>query len=317
MATHVSSPKTGVAPGPAATTGVFLGSLLVLARQKRYWSPALLAGTSWRALTNVGTRREILRLLDFPPYTELAQRNPRFALKFLARDYLVRGLTVAERASCFVHHYRRLRAVLPEPLLRQTLQQDTILCEIAEGSNRFTLTMGLPRRVDIEGEMSINLLVDGRIVFVLTFAIVPGCVVKSEAAEVILISHLQGIKGAYPQIHLATKSLHDVAPGAILLAAVQGVAIAWGIGQLAAVCATRQTCYTEDLAAIFESNYDDFFAELGMVRHPAGFFLSPVPMKSKHLGCIKQGHKLRTKEKRAFKLQIQVACGGFFESVSA
>jgi uncharacterized protein VirK/YbjX len=296
---------------------VFVGSLLALARQKHFWSPAVFARTSWGALTNIGMRREILQLLDFPPYAELAQRSSRFVLKFLARDFLVRGLTVAERASCFVHHYRRLRAVLPERLLRQTLQHDTILCEIGEGSNHFTLTMGLPKALDKEGEMSINLLVDGETVFVLSFAIVPGCVVKSEAADVLLISHLQGIKGAYSQIHLATKTLHDVAPGAILLAAVQGIAIAWGIGQLAGVCATRQTCYTEDLDAIFKSNYDEFFTELGMVRHPDGFFLSPVPMKNKPLKYIKQGHKLRTKEKRAFKLQIQFACGRFFKSARA
>jgi uncharacterized protein VirK/YbjX len=265
----------------------------------------------------MGTRCEVHRLLELPPFTEHAQSNPRFALKYLTRDFLLRGLTVGERAACFVHHYRRLRAELPEHLLLQTLRGDVVLHEIAEGPDRFTLTMGLPKSLDKEGEMSINLLVDGKIVFLLSFALVPGWVVKSEAEEVLLISHLQGTKGAYRQIHLATKSLHEVAPGAILLAAVQGVATAWGIGQIAAVCAVRQTCYTEDLAATFKSNYDDFFAELGMVRNSAGFYLRAVPMESKPLARIKQGHKLRTKEKRAFKQRIQLACAVFFERISA
>lgn len=313
MALKVNCPVTAGERNSATAAGVFLGPLLILARQKKSWSPAPLASATWRAFTNIGTRREILQLLKLPPFAEHAQRSPRFALKYLTCDYLVRGLSVTERAACFVHHYMRLRAVLPERLLQQTLQGDVILHEIPEGANRFTLTMGLPKSLDKEGEMSLNLLVDGKVVFLLSFAIVPGKVVKSEAAEALLITHLQGTKGAYREIHLATQSLHNVAPGPVLLAALQGVAMAFGIGQLAAVCATRQTCYSEDLAAIFKSNYDDFFAELGMSRNAAGFFLSPAPMENKPLASIKKGHKLRTREKRAFKERIQLACADFFE----
>jgi uncharacterized protein VirK/YbjX len=301
----------------ATVRRAILGSLLILGRQKKTWSPTLLAGVSWRALTNIRTRPEIHRLLSLPPYTEYAQSNPRFAWKYLTRGYLVRGLTTVERASCFVHHYERLRSALPEHLLRQILQREEIGLKIPEGANRFTLTMGLPNSIDQEGEMSINFRVDGEIVFLLSFAIVPGWIVKSKSPEVLLITHLQGIRGTYRQIYLATRSLHEVAPGAILLAAVQGVAMALGIGQLAAVCATRQFSYDEDFAANFERSYDQFFAELGMARNDAGFFSSPVPMPEKHIAFIKQGHKIRTKEKRAFKQRIQSACAGLFASVNA
>lgn len=295
----------------AVATRVFLNPLLVLARQRKSWSPNLVGGTLWRALTNLSTRQDILRLLELAPFREHAQNNPRFALKYLTRDYMVRDLTVVERAACFVHHHRRLRAALPDWLLRQTLQGDVLLHDIPEGSNRFTLTIGLPRSLDKEGEMSLNLIMDGRIISVLSFAIVPGWVVGAEAAEVLLITHLQGKRGAYSQIYLATKTLYDVAPRAILPAALQGVAIALGIDQMAAVCAVRQTCFSERLAADFKSNYDDFFIELGMARNGAGFFMGPVPLENKPLALIKPGHKIRTIRKRAFKQRIQVACAGF------
>jgi uncharacterized protein VirK/YbjX len=175
--------------------------------------------------------------------------------------------------------------------------------------------MGLPKPLDKEGEMSVKLLVDGEIVFVLSFAIVPGWVIKSEAAEVLLITQIQGRRGAYREIHLATKALHDVAPAALLLAAVQGIANAFGIAQLAGVSAVRQSCFTPECAAAFKGAYDDFFAVLGMTRNAAGFFLSPVPIEEKSLACIKPGHKLRTRQKRAFKQQIQLACAGFFEEL--
>ena len=290
-----------------------LRPFLRLAREKKARFPALLGRTLWRALTNIGTVDGIVQILKLPPFFEAAWANPRFAYKYLSANYLVRGMTVAERAASFTHHYRRMHAVLPDRVLRQTLRGDVTLYEIPDGGNRFVLTMGLPSPLDYEGEMSIKLLVDGQVVFALSFAIVPGWVVKSDAAEILLITQIQGKRGAYREIHLATKALHNVAPAALLLAAAQGIATALGIAHLAGVSAVKQPCFTSECATAFNSAYDDFFAELGMSRNTTGFFLSPVPIEDKPLACIKQGHKLRTKEKRAFKQQIQLACAGFFE----
>jgi hypothetical protein len=61
---------------------------------------------------------------------------------------------------------------------------------------------------------------------------------------------------------------------------------------------------SEEFSSHYRSAYDDFFAELGATRNSAGFFVSPIPMPEKPVASIKQGHKLRTREKRAFKLQV-------------
>ncbi len=287
--------------------------LSIPARQKKLWTLALLGGVLWRGLTHVKTHREVLtRLLRCPPLTEFFFNHPSFAFKYLTRDYLARGLTVAERASCFLHHYQRMVAALPEALFRQTLHEDIPLHEISEGDYCFALTMGLSRPYDEEGELSLNLRVDGEIVFVLAFTIVPGSVVQSPAHEVLLVTRLQGVKGAYTQIAAATKTLHDVAPGALLLAALQGLGDALGISEIAAVSAARQSSYNEDSAAAFKKAYDDFFAEVGMTNQATGFYRASLPLQGKPLSCIKHGHKLRTREKRAFKQQIQSACAAFF-----
>ncbi|MGA3081021.1 MAG: DUF535 family protein [Terracidiphilus sp.] len=288
--------------------------LSIPARKKKSWSPALLCGVLWRGLTHVGTHRKVLRfLLKFPAFTEFVFSNPSFAIKYLAPFYLAKGFTVAERATCFLHHYKRLQEALPDSLLRRTLHEDVTIHEFPEGDRRFTLTMGLSRPFDEEGELSIHLQADGEIVFVLSFTIVPGWVVKSPAAEIVLISRIQGIKGAFSQISTATRTLHDVAPGALLLAALQGIAAAFGIGEIAAVCATRQIAYKEVSAASFREAYDEFFAQLGIGKNAAGFFCSALPLEEKPLALIKHGHKIRTREKRAFKLEIQLACAGFVE----
>jgi len=284
--------------------GLFLGPLSVLARQKKTWSPVLLAGVLWRAATNVRTHREILRLLKLPALAELAQANPRFAFKYLTHNYLVREFTVAERAASFMHHYRRLHQLLPDGFLRQILMREMLLAEFREGDNRFSVTLGFSRTHDKEGELSLNLEVDGEMVFILSFTIVPGWVAKSKAADVLLITRIQGVKGCYRQISAATKTLFDVAPAALLLAALQGAGEAFGIGEMAAICGTSQNSWCEECAHGFKTAYDDFFEELGVQKNEANLYLSAIPLEEKPLTLIKQGHKLRTREKREFKRKI-------------
>jgi uncharacterized protein VirK/YbjX len=272
-------------------------------REKNLWP--LIAGFLWRGITNIDSWFNVHRLTRLQDFAEVIQSDPKFPFKFLFRHYLARGFTVAERASCFLHHYQRLRAMLPASLLKQVLDKQIILHEFPDCGNRIALSMGLSRPFTKEGELSLNLLVDGEIVFVLSFTIVPGCVVESELATALLVTRIQGRKGCYSQISFATKTLHDVAPCALLFAALQGVAYAFEIGEIAFICAARQTYFSAEDADAFQSTYDDFFAELGLAKNASGFFLNPLPIEDKPLVDIKRGHKIRTKKKRAFKRQVE------------
>ena len=152
---------------------------------------------------------------------------------------------------------------------------------------------------------------DGKNVFNLSFTIVPGWVVKSEAAEILLITRLQGTKGSRPQIKLARKAFHEFFPRKLLLAALQGIADAFGIGELEAVCATNQRAYTKKCAATFKSGYDDFFAEMGMVKTAAGFYSTPIPIEGRPLASFKRRNRSRARKRRAIRQQIQSACAAF------
>ncbi|MGA2537962.1 MAG: DUF535 family protein [Terracidiphilus sp.] len=299
------------APDAATANNTFLGPLSALARQRKTWSPDLLAGVLWRGLTNIGAHRKVLQLLRLPALAETARNTPRFSFKYLTHDYLVRGLTTPQRASCFLHHYTRLHAALPDGLLRQALRSEVMLHEIHVDPHRFAITVGLSRDFDKEGELSVTLHVDGGAVFLISFTFVPGHIVKSNADEVLLISRVQGMKGAYRQVHLATKTLHDVAPGALLLAVVQGIASAFNIGEIVAVTAARQSSYTDESSVEFRQAYDEFFIGIGLTANADGLFRTPVPIEAKPLAHVKRGHKIRTKEKRAFKQTVQTACADF------
>jgi uncharacterized protein VirK/YbjX len=180
------------------------------------------------------------------------------------------------------------------------------LDEIREGDDCFAVKMGLSRPWDDEGELSLNFEVNGRVVFILSFTIIPGCVVKSEAQEVVLVSRLQVVKGCYDEIQRATRTLYDVAPPALLLAALCGVAEAFGIKAMAGITGTMKPefHFYEGEAAHIQQAYDGFFTELGATKGRADFYLGPLPPQEKPISSIKQGHKIRTRKKRAFKRDI-------------
>jgi uncharacterized protein VirK/YbjX len=193
--------------------------------------------------------------------------------------------------------------------LHQILYWDFEFRTVFEEGSRLALSIGTSRPFDNEGELSLLLKMDGEIFFTLSFTIVPGWIVKSKATEVLLISRLQGVPGYSPeQTRLAIKTMHEVRPRALLLSALEGVAIALGIQEIVSVSAGKHIDYCEDLDTIFRNSYDAFFSELGLVSSDEGFFTLTVPIEEKPLSLIKQGHKIRTRKKRAFRKQVQMAC---------
>lgn len=87
---------------------------------------------------------------------------------------------------------------------------------------------------------------------------------------------------------------------------------------MAGIWGRSQFCYDEKSAALFQESYDDFFVELGATRDAADFYSSPLPVIEKSVDQIRNGHKSRTRKKRAFKLEIarQVRCQIEFASTS-
>jgi uncharacterized protein VirK/YbjX len=288
------------------TNGMFWASLWKLARQRYYWSSNRVFRIAWTFTKHIPTQIRVMRVLSEPAYKKLMAVNPRFSLKWMGLDYLARGLTVSQQAECFIHHYRRLPGLFSQKLLTEILMGDFLLEEIHRDHHQFAIRLALSRPWDDEGELSLNFEVDGKFVFVLSFTVVPGRVVQSPSEEVILITRVQGVKGRYGEIQLATKALYDVAPPALLLAALCGVACAFGINAMAGISASMKSefhTYAEEIDHL-KGAYDDFFTELGAKKGTASFYLSPLPPQEKPMSEIKRGHKTRTRVKRAFKQEI-------------
>lgn len=267
------------------------------------------------ALKNIRTFPAIYRLARMEPFAAALRTNPRLILRCLTQDYLVRGFSVGVSARCFLYHHRRLQLALSSSFLRRLTMDQVTLFEVRDEETHVSVTVGQTRPLhDKEGELDMYLRVEGKPVFVLSFTVVPGWAAGSAAREVVLISRMQGLAGCYPEIKLARKVLKDVAPNALLLACVQGIALALGIEELASVNSFQQTAYRDEYSERLQRNYEEFFGELGIEKNNAGFLVSAIPIPEKPMACIKTGHKLRTKEKRAIKLAVRTAC---FELVRA
>jgi len=275
-------------------------------------SPSRIVRVALRILGNLTHQIEILRFMKPPIFARVLVSNPRFAIKFAADHYLARDLSVAERKASFIHHHSRLHCALRDKVLRLILHRSVCIFEIREGESVYRVMTHLSRPWDKEGELSFDLELDGVGIYVVSFSIVPGSIVKSEAPEVLLISRLQGMKGKYQLIQRATKAMKDVAPVSLLLAALQGFAEAFGITEIVGVSAQRQSGYSEECADILRKAYDNFFHSLGAVLGPENLFSCPVPIPEKPLQDVKRGHKLRTKEKRAFKRDVTDTVHRFF-----
>ena len=182
-----------------------------------------------------------------------------------------------------------MHATLPEDVLRQVLQREVSLHEIVEDGDRFVFALGLPEphHDDKEGELSLNLQVNGKTIFNLSFTIVPGWVLKSEAPEALLIiAASRHDRGAIPRIRLARRALNDYSPRRLLLAALQGIADALGVDEIAAVSAQIRSRIQRNSLTIFENGYDRFFTKAGMLKLHMASILGPIPIDGKATGVI-------------------------------
>jgi uncharacterized protein VirK/YbjX len=282
-------------------------SITATNRPSKLWLTARLI---WCGFTNLGTLRRITHLLSAPLFIDAVQDNPKFAFKYLTDSYLMNGLPIKSRADCFLHHYGLLQERVPTRALRQMLTWGTDLCEINEGGVRFAVRCGLSRPFSKEGESSLVLLADGEVLYTIAFTFVPGHITRSKHREVILVSRIQG-EPAWPNEKLKTfqKAAAHLRFGSMLLASLGGIALAFGIKEIAGVSSELQLAYVPVYASRFKHAYEDLFLERGFALNEAGFYVSPVPMPERTIGEGKRNYAERYRDRRTLLRQrISVSC---------
>lgn len=288
---------------------VYVGPFLQIARQRSYWSPQRLMRGAWSFLSTLRSQMDLFRIFSLPAFKRIVLLDPIFPLRHLSREFLFPGLSAKERTASILHHYRLLTSRMSTHFLRQFGNSGVSVLEHRQDGKHFVVSLGLPAgNALMEGESVLQLLVDGLPVYVLQFTIVPGWLLNAEQQDVIFVQRLQGVKGCFEQVRAATRAFSDVAPRLLLITALQGIAAAWGIHEMACISAESQICSkrtkAEGSAALFRDAYDDFFVELGARRVSKDFFSLLLPIEEKPIQLVGNGHKARTRRRRAFRHEI-------------
>ncbi|MBF0560705.1 MAG: DUF535 family protein [Alphaproteobacteria bacterium] len=266
----------------------------------------LLAIVPLRLLANLRHHREIIQILQLPVYKGVTEKQPHLSLKYLKNEYLAYGLATPLRSASIRYHYKYISTALRPDLLRKILFERVVIYEYVNQDSRFEVNMSLSMPYHSEGEFSITFDLENTAIFILSFTIVPGFVVGLDVEATLLISRLQGVRGCFTQIQHATKSMLEVSPQTVLVAALQGIAMALGVQYIASV--SSSTCVgnsnPKQPSTEFSTAYDDYFISRGAIKNQTGFFCLSLPFREKPLTLIKRDHRSRTRKKRRFVWQI-------------
>jgi uncharacterized protein VirK/YbjX len=289
-----------------------------LGSPRRFPKSLQAAAVIGRALVHIGSVRRVLKFLKAPVYIDAFQDNPKLAYKTLTNGYLFRGLPVRDRAQCFLHNHTFLQNRLPLRALRQFLTWGIDLCEITKDDVRFTVRCGLSRPCGKEGEQSLILLVNGQFLYSIAFTIVPGYITGSTAREVILVSRIQGEPASPPEtLKVAQKALSKLRFGSLLMAGLEGIAMALGIEEVVCVSSVLQLSYVPAFAERFRHAYEDLFEERGFLQNEMGLYSSPVPMKERAAGNGKGNMGDRERARHWFRQQVSSACTDHMRQIVA
>ena len=234
----------------------------------------------------------------------IVKTSPFAVLKCRRPTYLSRNLDETVRYACLYNHYLYLYKSASAEVLHSMAFSDVTLFEIAVGANVYAITVQISHDPIDEGELSLLFHANGAPLYTVSFTIVPGFAVGMPDRHALLISRMQGSRAKFQEIRRATKDLSDIFPQAILLAALEGIATAMGVGHIAGIGAVNQASYNDQNAEILSRIYDSFYQTIGVQSINRHFYTVPVPFPKKSLTLVKPGHRLRTKLKQKIKTDI-------------
>ena len=247
----------------------------------------------------------IVNALATPKLLKLTKKEPIIFIKFSWPIY-AHNFSVGERAALFSNHYKFLQQRFTGSFLNRIIDGRVTIWDACFESTSLRICMAVSYPATLgEGELNLHFQVNSADVYVLSFVIVPNRFPGSDLENSIFVTRLQGTKGCANAIRLATKSVGDVSPPLILMAAVQGIAMALAIRFVLGINAKEQLSSdgrppTLDLI----SAYDEFWDSIEGKRLASGLFQFPIPLPEKPLALIKQNHRTRVRSRRAFRNKV-------------
>ena len=226
--------------------------------------------------------------------------DPFFERKFVT-PYLANFLTAEQRLAIQSHLCEFVdRTFCPQSVVPQ-LRDGLVLWQKPCDADVMTMVLGLPKRTMLEGDLTLELLVNATMIYRLSFSFVPGHVLGMNDHHVLLIGGSQGVQGTADQTRRVARQNSEIPPSGLLLTGLRAIAEALDITTLGGVSAASQSV-VHAAPELHRNAYD----ELWMTHHGTlhnGIYLMPV--KPADDGVIEGSHKARTRRKRRYRQGLQ------------
>ncbi len=258
----------------------------------------------WRLLTLVKNlpdyARYYFKLRRSAYGRAIPKGDPFFDRKFVT-PYLANFLTAQQRLTIQSHLCEFVdRTFCPHSVVPQ-LREGLVLWQKACDDDTVTMVLGLPKRTMLEGDLTLELLVNTTMIYRLSFSFVPGHVLGMDDRHVLLIGGSQGVQGTADHSRRVARQNSEIPPSGLLVTGLRAIAEALDITTLGGVAAASQSVVhgTPDL---HRNAYDDLWmTHHGILKN--GIYLMPV--RPTDDAAIEGSHKARTRRKRRYRQSLQ------------
>ncbi len=184
------------------------------------------------------------------------------------------------------------------------LEGQVTLWETFIGNDWFNISLSYPK-YDMEGELALAFNANGQELFIMSFAIIPGSLMRISDDPTIFITEVKGERRQFELIRHATRLLNDITPPVMLATAVQAFATALKMTSIIGIGANDQMSVSgkRDPGRCV-STYDELWVSLGGRRLNDRAFSFAAAPEEKPITMIKVNHRCRTNRKRQFKKGI-------------
>lgn len=252
-----------------------------------------------RALLRLRHTTQLLSLLKQPGVKELAQRHPRIFSR-LQWPYLTHRFGTSQKLSALKQHYAFVSEQLPPPITAAFAQGEpwplvSIPLDDAE-------TLGLALRFGIfekEGELSLSLRSEstGEWISTVSFTVVHWTPHRRE----ILIAGIQGhdFSDEKARIVSITRAMRGMRPKALVLYALQQLALEWNMTGLQAVGNKLHIYRSLRKRKEIQSDYDLFWTESAGVLNAEDLFDLPLTPPVRDVAEIKPNKRSMYRQRYA------------------
>jgi uncharacterized protein VirK/YbjX len=233
--------------------------------------------------------------------------------------YLISQLGPRERIDCVLRHYGFEDETFNTSYKYAVYRAGglTLWQRSANGCS-FAITLAMASRMDAEGDLTIMFQADGTCLHRLSFSWIEG---RYAGVATPLLPFVARNQGSRPESHLAIAAFEQAfphnSPSLFCTAAMQGVALAVGMTQLAAIKYSAHPVghsASPQRAARMAAAYDNVWKLLGGVELPGPSWLIALPYHLKPLEEISGKHRRRAATRRAHWHEIGEAARAMLES---